>query len=391
MIYLDHAATTEPDEKVVEIMLPYLGAIYGNPSSAYRFAAEARAAVNCARRQIAQSLHADGNEIFFTSGGSEADNWAIKLSAEQMAPAGRHIVTTAMEHPAVLRSCKSLDRWGWEITYVKPDEDGLVTVQQIEAALRPDTILISVMYANNETGSMQPIRKIGALAKKRGILFHTDAVQAYGQIPIDCRADGIDLLSASAHKLYGPKGVGFLYMRTGLSGKLHSAGSGMYLPALIDGGGQELSLRGGTENVAGIAGFGEAVRLAREDMKERALRERNLKNRLIGRILEEIPGSRLNGHQNEEVSLPGIANISFAGVRGEALLTALDLEGICVSTGSACAASSRDPSHVLLSMGRTREEADASVRFSLGRKTTEEEIVQTAEALLRITASLRRV
>lgn len=376
VIYLDHAATTCTAPEVVEAMLPWFTARYGNPSGVYSLAGESRQAVTEARDRIAQVLHAKPEEIYFTAGGSEADNWALKAVAEAYREKGNHIITTQIEHHAILHSCEWLERQGIEVTYLPVDKYGVVNPEELKAAIRPTTILISVMYANNEIGTLQPMQEISAIARERGILLHTDAVQAFGQIPIDVEACPVDLLSVSAHKLYGPKGVGCLYIRSGL--KLH---------AFIHGGAQERKRRAGTENVPGIVGFGAAASRALVTMEERMARERELRDYLIGRVLREIPGSRLNGHP--EHRLPGNANFSFADVEGESLLIMLDMEGICASSGSACTSGSLDPSHVLLAIGLESELARGSLRLTLGEETTREELDRTLEVLKKSVERLR--
>ena len=335
MIYLDNAATTRTAPEVVEAMLPYFTENYGNPGGIYSLGSAGRKAVNEARRILAGALGARQEEIYFTSGGTEADNWAVKAAAEIRPDRGRHIVTTKIEHNAVLNACRYLEEQGFEVTYLDVDENGMVAPGRLKAALRPDTILISVMAANNEIGSIQPIGQIGAIARERDILFHTDAVQAFGQIPLDVEALKIDLLSASAHKMNGPKGVGMLYIRSGIE-----------LPAFVHGGAQERSRRAGTENVPGIVGFGAAVKRALGSMEERAERETQLRDHLIRRIESEIPFCRLNGHRSKR--LPGNVSFSFSYVEGESVLIMLDMAGICASSGSACTSGSPDPSHVLL-------------------------------------------
>lgn len=376
MIYLDNAATTKPAPEVVEAMLPYLAENYGNPGSIYSIGAAAKKAVNEARRTIASLIRAGQEEIYFTAGGTEADNWAIKAAAESCSGRGKHIVTTKIEHHAVLHTCGYLEKKGFEVTYLDVDEDGLVNPEELKAALRPDTILISVMFANNEIGTLQPIGEIGAIARERGILFHTDAVQAFGQIPIDVEELKIDMLSASAHKLNGPKGVGMLYIRNGVS-----------LGPFIHGGAQERNRRAGTENVPAIVGFGAAAARAARLMEEKAERERKLRDYLIGRIEAEIPCCRLNGHRTKR--LPGNVNFSFLYVEGESVLIMLDMMGICASSGSACTSGSLDPSHVLLAVGLTHEEAHGSLRLTLSEENTREEMDTVVESLKEIVQRLR--
>lgn len=376
MIYLDNAATTRTAPEVVEAMLPYFTENYGNPGGIYSLGSAGRKAVNEARRILAGALGARQEEIYFTSGGTEADNWAVKAAAESRPGRGRHIVTTKIEHNAVLNACRYLEKQGFEVTYLDVDENGMVDPGRLKAALRPDTILISVMAANNEIGSIQPIGQIGAIARERDILFHTDAVQAFGQIPLDVEALKIDLLSASAHKLNGPKGVGMLYIRSGIE-----------LPAFVHGGAQERSRRAGTENVPGIVGFGAAVKRALGSMEERAERETQLRDHLIRRIESEIPCCKLNGHRSKR--LPGNVSFSFSYVEGESVLIMLDMAGICASSGSACTSGSSDPSHVLLAIGLKHEEARGSLRLTLSGENTREELDTAVDSLKEIIQRLR--
>lgn len=376
LIYLDNAATTKTAPEVVEAMLPYFTEHFGNPSSVYGLAAESKKAVTEARETIARALGAKAEEIYFTAGGSEADNWALKAAAESYRNKGKHIITTKIEHHAILHTCEWLEKNGFEVTYLNVDENGVVKLDELKKAIRPDTIIISVMFANNEIGTLEPIREIGELAHEQGILFHTDAVQAFGHIPIDVDAYHIDMLSASGHKLNGPKGIGFLYIRKGLK-----------LRSFIHGGAQERKRRAGTENVPGIVGFGKAVERAIATLKERTDRERRLRDYLIGRVLKEIPYTRLNGHRTDR--LPNNANFSFQFIEGESLLIMLDMEGICGSSGSACTSGSLDPSHVLLAIGLPHEIAHGSLRLTLGEETTKEEIDFTIEAIKKIVSQLR--
>lgn len=376
MIYLDNAATTKTAAEVVEAMLPYFSENYGNPSSIYSIGAAAKKAVNEARRTIASAIGARQEEIYFTAGGSEADNWALKAVAESYGEKGKHIVTTKIEHHAVLHTCEYLEKRGFEVTYLDVDEDGLVDLEELKAALRPDTILISVMFANNEIGTIQPIGEIGAVARERGILFHTDAVQAFGQIPVDVESLKIDLLSASAHKLNGPKGIGMLYVRTGVN-----------LRSFIHGGAQERNRRAGTENVPAIVGFGAAAARAVRVMEEKAGKEKELRDYLIDRIESEIPYCRLNGHRTKR--LPGNVNFSFLYIEGESVLIMLDMKGICASSGSACTSGSLDPSHVLLAIGLKHEEAHGSLRMTLSEENTKEELDTVVDSLKEIVQRLR--
>ena len=376
IIYLDNAATTKTAPEVVKAMLPYFLEHYGNPSSIYSLGTESKKAVSGVRESIAKSLGAATNEIYFTAGGSEADNWAIKATAEAYAQKGKHIITSAIEHHAVLHTCEYLEKRGFEVTYVGVDENGILKLDELEKAIRPDTILISVMFANNEIGTIQPIKEIGRIAKEHGILFHTDAVQAYGQLPINVDEYQIDMLSASAHKLNGPKGIGFLYIRKGLKTR-----------SFIHGGAQERSRRAGTENVPGIVGLGAASARAFSRMEEKTKKEIELRDYLIRRIEEEVPYCRLNGDRTRR--LPNNVNFSFRFVEGESLLIMLDMRGICASSGSACTSGSLDPSHVLLAIGLPHEIAHGSLRLTLSEENTKEELDTTVEAIKEIVARLR--
>ncbi len=378
MIYLDNAATTRTAPEVVEAMLPYFTEYYGNASSIYEFGAKSKEAITKARETIAGALGANAEEIYFTAGGSEADNWAIKAAAEAYRSKGNHIITSRIEHHAVLHTCQYLEKQGFEVTYLDVDEQGVVKLDQLKAAIRPTTILITIMFANNEIGTIEPVAKIGKIAREHGILFHTDAVQAFGQVPIDVDAMNIDMLSASGHKLNGPKGIGFLYIRKGVK-----------IRSFIHGGAQERKRRAGTENVTGIVGLGKAVELAVSHMEERTAGERELRDYLIGRILKEVPFSRLNGPR--ELRLPNNANFCFQFIEGESLLIMLDMEGICGSSGSACTSGSLDPSHVLLAIGLPHEIAHGSLRLTLGEDITREDIDVTVEAVKRIVAKLREM
>lgn len=375
-IYLDNAATTAVKPEVLEVMKPYFTEIYSNPSSVYSFAGKAKKAVEDAREQIAQVLHADASEIYFTAGGSESDNWAIKGTLEALKDKGRHVITSKIEHHAVLHACEWLEKNGYEVTYLDVDENGLISPEELERAIRPDTVLITIMFANNEIGTIEPIREIGAIAKKHGILFHTDAVQAFGHVPIDVEDMNIDMLSASGHKFHGPKGVGFLYLRNGIK-----------MGPLIHGGAQERSRRAGTHNVPGIAGMGAAVKLAAEKMDENAKKETKLRDHLIARIEKEIPYVRVNGHRQKR--LPNNVNVCFRFIEGESLLILLDQKGICASSGSACTSGSLDPSHVLLAIGLKHEIAHGSVRLTLSEETTKEEIDYVVDCLKEIVDRLR--
>ena len=376
LIYLDNAATTKTSEEVVAAMLPYFTEYYGNPSSVYEFASESKKAVSNARRTIAETLGAQENEIYFTAGGSEADNWALKATAEAYQSKGKHIITTKIEHHAILHTAEYLEKRGFEITYIGVDENGVVKVDELEKAIRPDTILISVMFANNEIGTIQPIKEIGEIAHEHGILFHTDAVQAYGQLPINVDELHIDMLSSSGHKLNGPKGIGFLYIRKGVK-----------IRSFVHGGAQERKRRAGTENVPGIVGYGKAAEIAAKTMKERTAKEIELRDHLIDRVLAEVPYTRLNGHRTNR--LPNNANFSFQFVEGESLLILLDNNGICGSSGSACTSGSLDPSHVLLAIGLPHEIAHGSLRLTLSAETTMEDIDFVVDCIKQIIERLR--
>ena len=376
LIYLDNAATTRTAPEVVEAMVPYFSEHYGNPSSVYSLAGDSKKAITKSRETIAKALGAKSNEIYFTAGGSEADNWALKAAAEAYASKGNHIITTKIEHHAILHTCEYLEKRGFEVTYLNVDENGVVRLEELKKAIRPTTILISVMYANNEIGTIEPIKEIGEIAKEHGILFHTDAVQAFGQVPISVDEYHIDMLSSSGHKLNGPKGIGFLYIRTGLK-----------LRSFIHGGAQERKRRAGTENVPGIVGYGKAVERALDTLESRTAKERDLRDYLIKRVLAEVPFTRLNGHRTNR--LPNNANFSFQFVEGESLLIMLDMEGICASSGSACTSGSLDPSHVLLAIGLPHEIAHGSLRLTLGEETTREEIDFVVETVKKIVQKLR--
>lgn len=376
MIYLDNAATTKTAPEVVEAMLPYFTENYGNPSTIYSLGSTSKKAVNEARRTIADAIGAKQEEIYFTAGGSESDNWALKATAEAYASKGKHIITTKIEHHAILHTCEYLEKRGFEITYLNVDRDGLIDLEELKAAIRPDTILISVMFANNEIGTIEPIEEIGAIAKERNVLFHTDAVQAFGQVPIDVDKLHIDMLSASGHKLNGPKGIGFLYIRSGLK-----------LRSFIHGGSQERSRRAGTENVPGIVGLGKAVERALRIMDEKTKHETELRDYLIERVEKEIPYCWVNGHRTKR--LPGNVNFSFLYIEGESMLIMLDMKGICASSGSACTSGSLDPSHVLLAIGLKHEEAHGSLRLTLSEENTKEQMDFVVDNLKQIVARLR--
>ncbi len=377
-IYLDNAATTRVHPEVVEAMLPYFTECYGNPSAIYSFAGEAQKAVEKARETLADLIGAKPEEIYFTAGGSESDNWALKAAAEAYRDKGKHIITSKIEHHAVLHTCEYLEKQGYEVTYIDVDEYGFVKLDELEKAIRPDTILISVMTANNEIGTIQPVEEIGRIARAHGVLFHTDAVQAFGQIELDVDRMNVDMLSASGHKLNGPKGVGLLYIRKGVK-----------IRSFIHGGAQERSRRAGTHNVPGIVGFGKAAELAKASLAQRTAYEMQLRDYLIDRILREIPYSRLNG--DRERRLPNNAHFCFRYIEGESMLILLDQKGVCASSGSACTSGSLDPSHVLLAIGLPHEIAHGSLRLTLSEQTTKEDIDYTVDALKEIVERLRNM
>lgn len=378
IIYLDNAATTKTRPEVVDAMLPYFTEFYGNPSSVYDFSAEPKKAIAHARETIAGALGAKPNEIYFTNGGTESDNWALIATAEAYQNKGNHIITTKIEHHAILHTCEYLENRGFSVTYLDVDEYGVVKLDELKKAIRPETILISVMFANNEIGTVQPIKEIGEIADKNGILFHTDAVQAFGHVPINVDECHIDMLSSSAHKLNGPRGVGFLYIRTGVKTK-----------AFIHGGAQERKRRGGTENTPGIVGFGKAVEIAMATMKERTQQEKTLRDHLIERVMKEVPFVRLNGHPSKRLS--NNANFAFQFIEGESLLIMLDMDGICGSSGSACTSGSLDPSHVLLAIGLPHEIAHGSLRLTLNESNTMEEMDYVVDSIKEIVAQLREM
>lgn len=377
-IYMDNASTTRVRQEVLDAMLPFFMEDYGNPDSIHAMGRPGRDAVKVARAHIADLIGAKPEEIYFTSGGSEADNWAIKSAVFGPHAKGRHVIVSSIEHHAIINMCEYLEKVGIDVTYLPVDGYGLVSPEDVEKAIRPDTAIISVMTANNEIGTIEPIREIGEVARRHNVLFHTDAVQAYGQIDIDVVRDNIDLLSTSAHKLGGPKGIGFLYIRNGVR-----------LDPLIHGGEQERGIRGGTTNVPGVVGFGKAAELAKADMDERARKETELRDHLIHRVLTEIPYSSLNGHPTRR--LPGNANLRFAFIEGESLLMSMNMAGICISTGSACASGSLDPSHVLLATGLKHEEAHGSLRFTVSAETTMEDVDYTVDTLKAVVERLRNM
>ena len=377
VIYLDHAATTATRPEVVEAMLPYFTENFGNPSSVYDMGAKNKSAVTIARETIANALGTDTPNIYFTAGGSESDNWALVATAEAYKNKGNHIITSKIEHHAILHTCEYLVKErGFEVTYVDVDENGKIKLDELKKAIRPTTILITVMFANNEIGTIQPIKEIGAIAKEHDILFHTDAVQAFGQVPINVDEMNIDMLSASGHKLNGPKGIGFLYIRKGVK-----------IRSFIHGGAQERKRRAGTENVPGIVGLGKAVEIAVQTMEERTKKELELRDYLIDRVLAEVPYTRLNGDRYDR--LPNNVNFSFQFIEGESLLIMLDMAGICGSSGSACTSGSLDPSHVLLAIGLPHEIAHGSLRLSLGDENTKEEMDYVIEKVKGIVERLR--
>ena len=376
IIYLDNAATTRTRPEVAEAMMPFFTEYYGNPSSVYDFSTPAKKAVQEAREIIASSIGAQAREIYFTGCGTEADNWALKATADAYREKGNHIITSKIEHHAILHTCEYLEKHGFEVTYLDVDENGVVKLEELKKAIRPTTILISIMFANNEIGTIQPIRQIGEIAKEHGILFHTDAVQAYGHLPIQVDTLHIDMMSASGHKINGPKGVGFLYIRTGVK-----------IRSFMHGGAQERKRRAGTENVPGIVGFGKAAKLAIPSMEERARHESELRDYLMDRIMEEIPYARINGDRNNR--LPNNANFAFQFIEGESLLIMLDSKGICGSSGSACTSGSLDPSHVLLAIGLPHEIAHGSLRLTMSEDNTKEEMDYVVDSIKEIVQRLR--
>ena len=375
-IYLDHAATTKTRKEAVEAMLPYFTENYANPSAVYSFAGEAKKGVDESRAAIAGILGAKPEEIYFTGGGTESDNWALIATADAYGNKGKHIITTKIEHHAILHTCAYLEKRGFEVTYLDVDEMGLVDPAELEKAIRPDTILVSVMFANNEIGTIEPVKEIGAIAKKHGVLFHTDAVQAFAHIPIDVDEMNIDMLSASGHKFYGPNGVGFLYIRKGVK-----------IRSYIHGGAQERKRRAGTLNTPGIVGMGTAAKLAALEMEQEGKRQCELRDHLIDRVLKEIPYSRLNGDPKRR--LPNNASFCFRFIEGESMLINLDLAGICASSGSACTSGSLDPSHVLLFIGLPHEIAHGSLRITIGDETTKEDLDYVVDKLVKIVENLR--
>ena len=377
--YMDYSATTYVKPEVLDAMMPFFTEKFGNPSSFYGISRETKMAVDNARAQVAKAINCDPNEVYFTGGGSEADNWAIKGIATAHMKKGNHIITTKIEHHAVLHTCEFLEKFGFEVTYLDVNEEGFVDLKQLEEAITDKTILVSIMFANNEIGTIQPIKEIGALCREKKVLFHTDAVQAVGSVPVDVKEMNIDLLSLAGHKLYGPKGIGALYIRRGVR-----------IDNLIHGGGQERGRRAGTENIPGVVGLGKAIEIATENIEENRARLTVLRDKLIDGILERIPYARLNGPRGDK-RLPGNSNISFEFIEGESILLSLDFEGICASSGSACTSGSLDPSHVLLALGLPHEKAHGSLRTTLGAASTEEDVEKLLNELPPIIERLRNM
>ena len=377
--YMDYSATTYVKPEVLDAMMPFFTEKFGNPSSFYGISRETKMAIDNARAQVAKAINCDPNEVYFTGGGSEADNWAIKGIATAHMKKGNHIITTKIEHHAVLHTCEFLEKFGFEVTYLDVNEEGFVDLKQLEEAITDKTILVSIMFANNEIGTIQPIKEIGALCREKKVLFHTDAVQAVGSVPVDVKEMNIDLLSLAGHKLYGPKGIGALYIRRGIR-----------IDNLIHGGGQERGRRAGTENIPGVVGLGKAIELATENIEENRARLTVLRDKLIDGILERIPYARLNGPRGDK-RLPGNSNISFEFIEGESILLSLDFEGICASSGSACTSGSLDPSHVLLARGLPHEKAHGSLRTTLGAASTEEDVEKLLNELPPIIERLRNM
>ncbi len=377
--YMDYSATTYVKPEVLDAMMPFFTEKFGNPSSFYGISRETKMAIDNARAQVAKAINCDPNEVYFTGGGSEADNWAIKGIATAHMKKGNHIITTKIEHHAVLHTCEFLEKFGFEVTYLDVNEEGFVDLKQLEEAITDKTILVSIMFANNEIGTIQPIKEIGAICREKKVLFHTDAVQAVGSVPVDVKEMNIDLLSLAGHKLYGPKGIGALYIRRGIR-----------IDNLIHGGGQERGRRAGTENIPGVVGLGKAIELATENIEENRARLTVLRDKLIDGVLERIPYARLNGPRGDK-RLPGNSNISFEFIEGESILLSLDFEGICASSGSACTSGSLDPSHVLLAIGLPHEKAHGSLRTTLGAASTEEDVEKLLNELPPIIERLRNM
>ena len=376
IVYMDHSATTYTRKEVLEAMIPFYSEHFGNPSSVYSIAGDSRKAIDTARMQVARAIGAEADEIYFTSGGSESDNWAIKGVAFANRKKGNHIITSAIEHHAVLHTCQYLEKEGFIVTYLPVDQFGMIDPADLEKAITEKTVLISIMFANNEIGTIEPVAELGAMARAHKIYFHTDAVQVIGNVPVDVKVQNIDLLSLSAHKFYGPKGAGALYIRKGVK-----------IDNLIHGGGQERKRRAGTENIAGIVGLGSAIERATSDIEGHNLRIRSLRDRLLHGILTKIPATRLNGHP--EKRLPGNINVSFEFIEGESVLLWLDDEGICASTGSACTSGSLEPSHVLLATGLPVEISHGSLRLTLGDVNTEQDVDFVLEVLPKVVSRLR--
>lgn len=377
-VYFDNSATTKTDERVIEAMMPYITENYGNPSSIYKIGRENRKAVEEAREQVAKALNCESNEIYFTNGGSESDNTAIRGIAYAYKNKGNHIITSKIEHPAVLETCKQLEKEGFEVSYIGVDENGIIKLDELKNAIKPTTTLISIMFANNEIGTIEPIEEIGKIAKENNIFFHTDAVQAVGNVEIDVKQLNIDALSMSGHKFYGPKGIGALYVKKGIK-----------FEKLINGGHQERNKRAGTENVAGIVGLGKAIELAYQELDEHNKKIKELRDYYVEQVKAKIPYIRINGDETKR--LPGNSNISFRFIEGEGLLLNLDLKGICASSGSACTSGSLDPSHVLLAIGLPHEIAHGSLRISIGKYNTKEEVDYLVENLVEIIGRLREM
>ena len=377
--YMDYSATTYVKPEVLDAMMPFFTEKFGNPSSFYGISRETKMAVDNARAQVAKAINCDPNEVYFTGGGSEADNWAIKGIATAHMKKGNHIITTKIEHHAVLHTCEFLEKFGFEVTYLEVNEEGFIDLKQLESAITDKTILVSIMFANNEIGTIQPIKEIGAICREKKVLFHTDAVQAIGSVPVDVKEMNIDLLSLAGHKLYGPKGIGALYIRKGVR-----------IDNLIHGGGQERGRRAGTENIPGVVGLGKAIEIATENIEENRARLTVLRDKLIDGVLERIPYARLNGPRGDK-RLPGNSNISFEFIEGESILLSLDFEGICASSGSACTSGSLDPSHVLLAIGLPHEKAHGSLRTTLGAASTEEDVEKLLNELPPIIERLRNM
>ena len=377
--YMDYSATTYVKPEVLDAMMPFFTEKFGNPSSFYGISRETKMAIDNARAQVAKAINCDPNEVYFTGGGSEADNWAIKGIATAHMKKGNHIITTKIEHHAVLHTCEFLEKFGFEVTYLDVNEEGFIDLKQLESAITDKTILVSIMFANNEIGTIQPIKEIGAICREKKVLFHTDAVQAIGSVPVDVKEMNIDLLSLAGHKLYGPKGIGALYIRKGVR-----------IDNLIHGGGQERGRRAGTENIPGVVGLGKAIEIATENIEENRARLTVLRDKLIDGILERIPYARLNGPRGDK-RLPGNSNISFEFIEGESILLSLDFEGICASSGSACTSGSLDPSHVLLAIGLPHEKAHGSLRTTLGAASTEEDVEKLLNELPPIIERLRNM